>query len=169
MSSHSCLAKEFHWGCVEFILKANTPKLLFLRSTGEFYPIDWWSHDKSMCEVFTIWGVCVDNVVRVYGWSLGKGQNILAKRLKIDFLGALCKILVQNFVYTWPFSKIIFHLINPKEGQVKRKSLGNQIRHALSAQNCHALWHTELPSLPASQLFANLWRNPSSGLLFRCA
>ena len=83
MSSHSCLAKEFQWGCVEFILKANTPKLLFLRSTGEFCPIDWWSHDKSMCEVLTFLGVCVDNVVRVYGWSLGKGQNILAKGLKM--------------------------------------------------------------------------------------
>ena len=46
-----------------------------------------------MCEVFTIWGVCVDNVVRVYGWSLGKGQNILAKRLKIDFFGGI----MQNF------------------------------------------------------------------------
>lgn len=120
MSSHSCLAKEFHWGCVEFILKAKTPKLLFLRSTGEFYPIDWWSHDKSMCEVFTIWGVCVDNVVRVYGWSLGKGQNILAKRLKIDFLGALCKILVRNFVYSLPISKLIFHL-KPQRGSSEKK------------------------------------------------
>ena len=109
MSSHSCLAKEFHSGCVEFILKANTPKLLFLRSTGEFYPIDWWSHDKSMCEVFTFLGVC--DVVRVYRWSLGKGQNILAKGLKIDFWGHYAKFWfkIVSILHTFcPFQRSYF-------------------------------------------------------------
>ena len=112
MSSHSCLAKEFQWGCVEFFLKASTPKLLFNEVNWGILPNRMeskWSHDKSMCEVFTFLGVC--DVVRVYGWSLGKGQNILAKGLKIDFWGHYAKFWskIVSILHTFcPFQRSYF-------------------------------------------------------------
>ena len=61
----------FQWGWAGFILRANTAKLLFLRSTVDLscrLDLKWWLEVFTYCMcVLTMWS---DN-----GWSLGEGTN----------------------------------------------------------------------------------------------
>ena len=140
--------RSFSGDVMNFSWKPVHPNCSFWGQLGKFAQstgikvVPWQIYVWSFCFFGCMW--CCQSIW-VEPW---KGAKYFSWGTKNWFFGGI----MQNFGPK--LCQFCVHFANFKDhiSPVKRKSLGNHIRHALSAQNCHALWHTELPSLPASQL-----------------